>query len=1307
MNATSNPAREIFLAAIELPSPEERAAFLDRSCEGDAELRARVERLLQSHELLGTFHGSAAFDSATINRPVTEMPGDSIGPYKLLQQIGEGGMGVVFMAEQTEPIQRTVALKIIKPGMDTRQVIARFEAERQALAVMDHPNIAKVLDAGTTETGRPYFVMEMVKGVPITKYCDDHKLSLRERLELFKPVCEAVQHAHQKGIIHRDLKPTNVLVAEYDNRAVPKIIDFGVAKATAQKLTERTMFTEFGQVIGTVEYMSPEQAKLNQLDIDTRSDIYSLGVLLYELLTGSTPFDRQRLRSAAFDEVLRIIRDEEPPMPSTRLRSSANLPSLAANRNSDPIKLSGQIRGELDWIVMKALDKERSRRYETANGLAMDIERFINDEIVTARPASTVYRLRKLVRRNRVAFAMATAIAAVIVLGSVVSTWQAIRATRSENEQTRLREIADMQRAEAEKQRSLATAAAERERDAAQVAQQARDAAVEAQVLTKMQLADNYASRGSEESEMRINGRSVLWFANAAVTSIDDPKRVQANLLRVKNWGRGQLTPAAAFKQPVDSCDQLMFSPVSSRFLITTKRLGTNDVPAQIWDLATEQPLPMLSALGPLGDAAWAPDGKVILGNSRGQVLLASIPELNPLQQWDAGGAVRRVAASPNGQFVAATSRKKLLVWNTLSSAEPAVVEHAEAIVHIAFSPSGEHLVTATDDDATAHLFQVEKNAAASPQLRPVLGPVPHIYRGRKGADTDWFTRPPVFVDGGRQLVTIHSIGAAGEIKWYDTASGATLATTKTPINISSRGVAVSPDGNLFVVAGTQTAETTQVFDVKTRQMTTRLGNALRLAFSPNGRYFASSGTDLEVRTVQPGQIGSRVFPYLGKGGSAAFSHDGRFLALLTKGLTHIWELPKENSLTRRFPHGGRSSWGAFSPDGCHVASVGKTSGTSTVRTIQVRETETGQPAGQPLALDANLVAADFSPNGELMAAVTGAGDDTPQLRIWNWRTGSLVGEPFGMNSEPVSTRFAPDGKAVAVHCMDGQAFLVDSMSGKQLLHITCKVTRQRPGTFPYMAGRGTIGFSHDGKTLFTWGSPVVQAWERDTGRERWAAHHPVDCWALAESPDGRLIATGSFDTFLRFWEAETGNEARSPIEHPDQLLTVTFSPDGRLIGTSNRDSHSRVWDVITGNLAHAMFSPDYLTDVRFTPDGRFAINATARGIQLLDAQRGDPMSPVCTTWSGALPSLVISSDGRWALIGGDIDFFAVVDLHQLMGVDKRSSQQVLCWAELLSNSRVNGSTVVNLTPNEWLERWQQFRREYPDFRPFDTPMKP
>jgi serine/threonine protein kinase len=328
-------------------------------------------------------------------------------------------MGTVYMAEQTQPVKRLVALKLIKAGMDTRQVLARFGAERQALALMDHPNIARVLDAGATETGRPYFVMELVKGVPITRYCDDRRLTLRERLELFVPVCQAVQHAHQKGVIHRDLKPSNILVAQYDGRPVPKVIDFGVAKATGPRLTEQTLYTEFGSVVGTLEYMSPEQAELNQLDIDTRSDVYSLGAILYELLTGSTPLGPERLKAAAFVEMLRVIREEDSPRPSARLSTTEELPSIAACRQVEPRKLSALVRGELDWIVMKALEKDRNRRYDTANGLALDVQRYLADEPVSACPPSARYRFRKFARRHKAAVLSAGIVVLVLGLGII------------------------------------------------------------------------------------------------------------------------------------------------------------------------------------------------------------------------------------------------------------------------------------------------------------------------------------------------------------------------------------------------------------------------------------------------------------------------------------------------------------------------------------------------------------------------------------------------------------------------------------------------------------------------------------------------------------------------------------------------------------------------------------------------------------------------------------------------------------------------------------------------------------------------
>ncbi len=415
--------RSLFLAALDIDNPSERSAYLEQACAGDPVLRAQIEQLLKAHQQSGLFmERPAPALCATVDDPIRERPGTVIGPYKLMEQIGEGGMGLVFVAEQLQPVRRKVALKVIKPGMDTRQVVARFEAERQALAIMDHPNIAKVLDGGETAGGRPYFVMELVKGLPITEYCDQNQVPIRQRLELFVSVCEAVQHAHQKGIIHRDLKPSNVMVVSHDGRPVVKVIDFGVAKAIGQQLTEKTIYTQFSQMVGTPLYMSPEQAGQSGLDVDTRSDIYSLGVLLYELLTGTTPFDRERMRELSYDEMRRIIREEEPPKPSTRISTLGKAATaVSMQRQSEPRQLSRLFRGELDWIVMKALEKDRNRRYETTNGLARDIQRYLMHEPVEACPPSVGYRLRKLVRRHRLALAVSGLILLFILsLGTVV-----------------------------------------------------------------------------------------------------------------------------------------------------------------------------------------------------------------------------------------------------------------------------------------------------------------------------------------------------------------------------------------------------------------------------------------------------------------------------------------------------------------------------------------------------------------------------------------------------------------------------------------------------------------------------------------------------------------------------------------------------------------------------------------------------------------------------------------------------------------------------------------------------------------------
>ena len=534
----------IFLAAVEHQDPADRAAILDRECATDVELRQRVEALLRSHDEPDRFldqpvvglsdRSSAIFarpdgvaasgpsagftpdstpaptgESApgvTVKKaaslPITEGPGNRIGPYKLLQEIGEGGMGVVYMAEQEKPVRRRVALKIIKPGMDSEQVIARFEAERQALALMDHQNIARVLDVGTTDTGRPFFVMELVHGVSITEYCNRSQLTTKERLELFIPVCQAIQHAHQNGIIHRDIKPSNVLVTLYDGRPVAKVIDFGVAKAIEQRLTERTMFTQYGSIVGTIEYMSPEQAETSALGVDTRSDIYSLGVLLYELLTGTTPLEREKMIGLAYSDILRRIREEEPPKPSSRLKGSKDtLPMISAQRKSEPARLTKLMRGELDWIVMKALEKDRTRRYETASGFGHDVQRYLDGDVVEACPPSATYRLRKFARKNRAALVTIGSFAVLLLVGAVLSIWQAIRATKAE---------------------TVAISQAERAIIAEEQSRLERDRAVAAEAQAK--------AEGEKAERSAAEARAVLGFFQDQVLSAARPEGLEGGL---------------------------------------------------------------------------------------------------------------------------------------------------------------------------------------------------------------------------------------------------------------------------------------------------------------------------------------------------------------------------------------------------------------------------------------------------------------------------------------------------------------------------------------------------------------------------------------------------------------------------------------------------------------------------------------------------------------------------------------------------------------------------------------------------------
>jgi serine/threonine protein kinase/tetratricopeptide (TPR) repeat protein len=596
MPADFQRVKHVFLAALEQAEPDGRDAYLRATCAGDATLRAQVEALLGKHAQAGSFlekpvvdtpgpiQAGGPFPGADVPglpplvpiapaAPAPEGAGTRIGPYKLLEQIGEGGMGIVFLAEQEQPVRRQVALKVIKAGMDSARVVARFEAERQALALMDHSHIARVFDGGTTAGGRPFFVMELVRGKPITHYCDEQQLTPRQRLQLFLPICEALQHAHQKGIIHRDLKPSNVLVACHDGKPVVKVIDFGVAKATGQRLTERTLFTGFGTVVGTLEYMSPEQAELNNQDIDTRSDIYSLGVLLYELLTGTTPLTRQRLEQTPFPEVLRLIREEEPPRPSTRLSASGTaLAAISAQRRSDPRQLPRLMRGDLDWIVMKALDKDRARRYDTAGDLARDIECHLGDEPVSARPPTAAYRLYKFVRRHREAVLVA-ALVLLALLGGIIGTTLGLM----QAEEALAAEARQRQEAQANEQRAIAAVAAERQAKLQEASQRQQ---AEAVVVLLESLFQEVDPRNPPETGASLKEQLVAQLALAAANL--DQQHAGEPLLRARlqhalgrtNLGLGEWSKAAALFESALAERQRLLGPHHPDTLDTLHNLG-------------------------------------------------------------------------------------------------------------------------------------------------------------------------------------------------------------------------------------------------------------------------------------------------------------------------------------------------------------------------------------------------------------------------------------------------------------------------------------------------------------------------------------------------------------------------------------------------------------------------------------------------------------------------------------------------------------------------------------------------------------
>jgi WD40 repeat protein/serine/threonine protein kinase len=1208
MSEPAGDAEAIFLAALDRATPQERAAFVEGACAGRPALRQRVQALLAAHDELHGPLDAPPYRAATIDQaPLVEKPGTHIGPYKLLEQIGEGGMGVVYMAEQQEPVRRMVALKIIKPGMDSGQVLARFEAERQALALMDHPNIARVFDAGATPDGRPYFVMELVKGTPITAFCDANKLPARQRLELFVPVCQAIQHAHQKGVIHRDIKPSNVLIALYDDKPVPKVIDFGIAKAAGQPLTERTLHTGFGAIVGTPEYMSPEQATFNQLDIDTRSDVYSLGVLLYELLTGTTPVDKARFKDAAILEMLRVVREEEPARPSVKLSTTAARASIAATRGTEPDKLAQLLRGELDWIVMKALEKDRNRRYETAAGLARDVDRYLQDELVEARPPSVGYRLRKLVKRHRGPVLAAALVLLALVGGIAGTTWGLFEAQRQ-------RDDADLARLDEITHRTKALAAEGRTAKALMRSEGLRLLlqseltrpsnpslalllAIEGAERHPGLLANNTLlaalDQGREERTLPVAGTILCFSADGRRLLIAWPWNLRIwdvpagkELVRIENKEHA-IGPAGA--QPFKAA---CFDPDGKRFL-TTSVFGR----VRLWDAATGKALALLDEgvsrvyhFGKLGPRNWtaeeacpaqfSPDGRFIL-TSDGQARLwdaASGKEHLVLQGHE--GSVLWAEFSRDGKQIITASRDTTArIWDAASGKQLHVLKgHAtNAMLMACFSPDGARALTVTS---------VRDSVGSN-----TSGPFCRLWDSQTGKELATLGTPgniptAQFSPDGSRILTYDYYNMAGKRphwNFWDARSGKHLGVAGT--DVRHVAAAFSPDGERVAFFGYPSKEV-ELWNAKTLERIDSVrGHDARVnavMFSPDRQRLATADqTGVHIWAVA-GEAERRLgrwtaLPFL------ALSQDGRSLA--TRSLdpkeVAIWHLTTARELSRikgkGFPE---VTFARFSPDGRKIIFGSKNryrEGAACVGDVRTGQRTAVLPGGAGLLLDA-----DISPDGVRAVTVyhffSGLG-----LRIWDLAAGKELAaqKPDPRDSYTGLARFSPDGRWLLTS-HDWAARVRDAASGQ-----VAAVLNFGPGVL-----RG-LAFSPDGRRVLTvWLSNPDTGHVSDTatGKQLAMLKGPPNAHlrAPAFSSDGASIIMACDDRTARIWETASGKELLVLKGHDDQIAAASFSPDNTRIVTAAADKTVRLWDARTGEL-RAVFHghQEAVQFAQFIPDGQ------------------------------------------------------------------------------------------------------------------------
>jgi WD40 repeat protein/serine/threonine protein kinase len=1093
----------LFDAARQLTNPAERRVFLNSACAGDPALLERLEVMLARQEQADRFflEGQAALVPPRLaGTGEFEIPGCIIGKYKLLEKIGEGGYGIVYRAEQQEPVRRTVALKVIKLGMDTRSVVARFEAERQALALMDHPNIARVLDAGATETGRPFVVMELVRGTRITEYCDKLKIPTPGRLELFIQVCQAVQHAHQKGVIHRDLKPSNILVTENDGKAIPKVIDFGIAKATDQPLTEKALFTAFAQFLGTPAYMSPEQAGMTGSDIDTRADIYSLGVLLYELLTGRTPFDTQQLLKSGWEAMRRTICEQQPARPSISLgtMTTENLTGLAQRHQTEPARLVHQVRGDLDWIVMRCLEKDRGRRYQTANGLAMDIKRHLNTEPITARPPSGLYQFQKLIHRNRLKFTFFCLITVAVLTGAAVATLEAVRARRAEREQERLRIAAEMaQHKQAESQARAEKSAQESRRNlyAADIylVQHALDDGNLG--MAKRTLAEHRPRSGDEDL------RSFEWryFWRNCQGDKRDTLTGHSNIV---------------------TC--LAFSP-DHQFLAS----GSFDATVKLWEAHSHRLVTTFKTRAPICSLAFTSDGKsLVVSMFAGAVELCDLGT-SEMTRIDFGMPCSRIAACPGRDLLAVSSCSldfggdgTVQLWEFPSRRLVKTLPHSGG--RIVFSNDGKTLAIGGSDKITLvrletgeeRQFKVDTGNIYSINFSPdakmlatttTWGPEVKLWDAHNGSSMGtlightsmaWCV---AFSPDGQIAAT----GSSDQtVRLWNLASRKEIACLKGHLS-EVWSAAFSPDGQSLFTGSKD--ETVIQWDAAPPVRSDRLTNVLAWPFwpvtAPDSKKIAAATTEHQVavwnlETTQPIALFETEAFALGWS-----SNSDSLITLGTNGGLRLWDTSAHSIKAACVsPPGGKIVKSYFNPTNGRVLATGSEEGTCSLWNTETlgltHQLKIGFTPGRAfaLSLDAQTLAVSRDSN----------------LEIWNVSTQQRVTVLKGHKLEISDSAFSADGKWIASSSSDGTVILWD------------RGTLQRQATlWGHRAGVIKVAFSRDSKSLGSCSEQMVKLLNIATLREMATFSNEEDnVWFLDFTPDGTALVFGNWIGSLQLLRA-------------------------------------------------------------------------------------------------------------------------------------------------------------------------------------------